>query len=239
MDLVLSPQEIRVLGSLIEKELTTPEYYPLTLNSLMLACNQKSNREPVMELSPHEVTVAIEGLRSKHLAWRRSIAGDRVSKFEHNMTILWKLSVSQTALLGVLFLRQAQTVGELKIRTKRMYDFATVDEVIAALKELQQNPEGPFIIELPRQAGQKESRYMHLLAGMPDMASPGTDSAAAASGGSTAEIENDSRASNIGSVAGIPNSGQRIVQLEEKVAVLSDQLALLRQQFEDFKKNFE
>lgn len=169
MNLNLNPVEIRIVGSLIEKEITTPEYYPMSLNALTNACNQKSNREPVMNLQEKDVLNAIDTLRDKKFVWQLSSAGGRVPKYEHNMRSLFTFSKQETAVLCTLFLRGPQTVGEIRQRAERMYSFTSLEETEQVIKELIENPNGPFVIELPRLPGRKESRYMHLFSGMPEI----------------------------------------------------------------------
>ncbi len=166
MDIDLNDQELRVLGALIEKEITTPEYYPLSLNALTAACNQKSNREPVMNLTEDEVSEALLSLRDKKLVWQLSTAGGRVPKFEHNIRSLFTLSKAETAVLCILMLRGAQTAGEIKGRTERMYSFSNLQEVEETLKTLISREDGPFVRELPRQPGKKEPRFIHLFSTM-------------------------------------------------------------------------
>ncbi len=219
MEIRLHETEVRVLGALVEKELTIPEYYPLTLNSLTAACNQKSNRDPVMTLSDRDVESAIENLRSNQLMWRRNIAGSRVPKYEHNVYALWHLDQQQTAVLCVLMLRGAQTVGEIRGRTGRMYEFRDLDEVDATVANLMNHEKGPFVVELPRQPGRKENRFMHLLAGEP----------------SVETVTDDREPAPI-----MVNTGNdRIAALEEQVAQIQGEVNELRQQFVAFKKAFE
>jgi uncharacterized protein len=171
VDITLTETECRVLGSLIEKELTTPEYYPLSLNGLMLACNQKSNRNPMMDMSQDMVSVAVEGLRNKHLAWERREAGARVLKYEHNLPGLAQFSIAESAILCELLVRGPQTPGELRNRASRMNAFKDIFEVEETLKLLSTRAEGPFVTQLPRAKGTKETRYGHLFLGQPAGAS--------------------------------------------------------------------
>jgi uncharacterized protein len=158
----LDAVEIRVLGSLMEKQQTTPEYYPLTLNALLAACNQKSNRDPVMELSEGDVRGALERLRAHALVW--PTLGARVPRWEHSLTRRLELDPATAAVLTSLFLRGPQTPGELRGRSERMHPFASVAEVEATLGAVAARPE-PLVTELPRQPGQKESRWAHLVGG--------------------------------------------------------------------------
>ncbi len=223
MNILLNTVEIRVLGSLIEKEITTPEYYPMSLNALTNACNQKSNREPVMELSENEVHAAIETLRDKRLGWQFTSAGARVPKYEHNLRSLFTLSKEEIAVLCILLLRGPQTVGELRTRTDRMCSFASLEDVEKTVKGLISREDGPFVVELPRQPGRKENRYMHLLGG---------------------EIEINQDSSVVNQVTehpkiSISSTSERISSLENEVASLKTELNDLKMQFLDFKKQLE
>ena len=153
-----------MLGCLLEKQQTTPEYYPLTLNALAAACNQKSNRDPVMELEGADVRGALERLRAEVLVW--PVEGTRAERWEHNLDRSWELEPPGKALVTVLLLRGPQTPGELRSRCERLHPFGSVGEVEAALGRLAAGPE-PLVAELPRGAGQKESRWAHLVAGAP------------------------------------------------------------------------
>jgi uncharacterized protein YceH (UPF0502 family) len=218
MDCELTENEVRVLGSLIEKELTTPEYYPLTLNAVVTASNQKSNRDPVMSLSAEDAEEAIEGLRKKTLAWRRNCAGARVPKFEHNFNVKYKLYPQEVAVMCVLLLRGPQTVGEIKGRTGRMFKFESLEEVNDVLTGLMEKETGPFVKELPRQPGRKERRYMHLLAGETDILEEGPPL--------TEEVSRS-------------HAKGRIETLEDEITSLRKEIAELRGEFEEFKRAFE
>jgi uncharacterized protein len=217
VDIVLTEAETRVLGSLVEKEITTPDYYPLSLNALINACNQKSNRDPVMELSEDEVRDALDGLNAKGLAGARSTAESRVTKYEHRLQEVFNFGRRETAVLCVLLLRGPQTPGELRGRTERMYRFGELDEVQSTLQHLIQR-EPPLVKMLPRQPGTKESRYAHLLAGDVKAWEPPTMAAAASD--SSAEAE-------------------RIARLEGELAGLRAEVDDLKQQFADFRRQFE
>ena len=164
MDIRLTEVEARVLGSLIEKEITTPDYYPLSLNALVNACNQKNNREPVMSLSEDAVRDALGGLQSQRLAGPARGADSRVTKYEHRVQEVFNFTRGETAILCVLLLRGPQTPGELRGRTERMFRFEHLDDVQSALQRLMERD--PALVKmLPRQPGTKESRYAHLLSG--------------------------------------------------------------------------
>jgi uncharacterized protein YceH (UPF0502 family) len=158
----LDAVEIRVLGALLEKHQATPEYYPLTLNALVAACNQKSNRDPVTELSPAEVEAALDRLGELVLVWKAGTP--RAEKWEQNVDRRWALDGATKAVLTLLLLRGAQTPGELRGRSDRLHAFATLDEVESALTKLAQSPE-PLVAELSRRPGQKEARWTHLVGG--------------------------------------------------------------------------
>jgi hypothetical protein len=187
--LTLKPAEVRVLGALIEKGITTPEYYPLSLNALVNACNQKSSRDPVMELSEAEVRTALFELENLGLV--RVLADARVSKFEHLAYDRLGLRRPEIAVLGLLLLRGPQTAAELRARAERMYAFDDVAAVTATLERMAQREEdgdtsGPLVVQMSRQPGARESRWMHLLAGEVEGASSDPVQAARANAGSSA-----------------------------------------------------
>jgi uncharacterized protein YceH (UPF0502 family) len=162
--------EIRVLGVLLEKELSTPEYYPLTLNALVNGCNQSSNRSPVLALDESAVQTALDGLRQRHLAATVQGAGSRTLKFAQRLTTAWGLSIQEAAVLAELLLRGPQTPGELRNRSTRMYPFQELEEVDAALAMLAEAEPEPLALRLPRAPGMKEARHAHLLGGPPETA---------------------------------------------------------------------
>jgi uncharacterized protein YceH (UPF0502 family) len=212
----LTEIEARVLGALVEKEATTPEYYPLSLNALVNACNQKSNRDPVMTLEEEAVRQALRSLSDQAMA--RSAGGDsRVAKFEHRLNELYNFHRHEIAVLCVLLLRGPQTPGELRGRTERMHRFEDLDEVLSGLQQLMRR-EPPLAKALGRRPGTKEVRYAHLLSG---------------------DVEAWEPPAETGTFS--PNSAdaERIIQLEEKVAALRNEVAELKQQMAEFKKQFE
>ncbi len=158
----LDPVEVRVLGSLMEKQLTTPEYYPLTLNALVAAANQKSNREPVMDLGDSEIERALNRLQDEKLVWR--VMGGRAVRFDHNVDTVWHLQRREKALMTLLFLRGPQTSGELRGRSDRLQVFESVAEVEEILRDMAAHSE-PLVRELPRRPGQKEGRWVHTVGG--------------------------------------------------------------------------
>jgi uncharacterized protein YceH (UPF0502 family) len=202
----LDAVELRVLGSLMEKQLTTPEYYPLTLNALVAACNQKSNREPVMELSESEVQRALDRLQDEKLVWR--VLGGRAVRFDHNLDNVWHLHRREKALLTLLFLRGPQTAGELRGRSDRLHTFETVNEAEDLLREMAAHSE-PLVKQLSRRPGQKEERWAHLAGG-----------AVVEETFAPASPEHESR-------GGEPLSA-RVQRLEEIVATLANELRELK-----------
>ena len=229
MALLLSDIEARVLGALVEKEITTPEYYPLSLNALLNACNQKSNREPVMTLEEEPARQALRKLSDQALV--RSASGDsRVAKFEHRLNELYNFHRHEIAVLCVLLLRGPQTPGELRTRCERLYAFEDLNAVHAALNLLMRR-EPPMAKVLPRQPGTKESRYMHLLCG--DALPAVAHSALNAAGADPAEVAGPT-ARSFSSV-----DGERIKELETEVSELRRELETLRQQFANFQKQFQ
>jgi hypothetical protein len=168
---LLDPVEVRVLGALIEKEATTPEYYPLSLNALVNACNQKSNRYPVVDYDEDTVRSAVERLRSKRLVMV-IIGNGRVTKYSQSISELLNMGRRELAALCILLLRGPQTLGEIKDRSERIFTFADLEETDRVLDKLAEWPSGPLAKKFPRQPGQKEARYGHLLAGEPEMETP-------------------------------------------------------------------
>lgn len=219
---LLNEVEVRVLGSLIEKQLTTPEYYPLTLNALVHACNQISNREPVVAYDEKTVARAIESLREKNLAYIFYGSESRVPKYKHVVPEVLGLTPKQTAVLCVLMLRGPQTVGEIRGRTARLHEFTELAEVEATLTELIEHEPQPLVARLPRQPGRKESRYAQLLSGPVETEAQETPAPRAEAAMLEIRAENE-----------------RLATLEATVASLIREVAELRQQFDDFKKQFE
>jgi uncharacterized protein YceH (UPF0502 family) len=219
----LTTAEARVLGALVEKEVTTPEYYPLSLNALMNACNQRSNRDPVMDLDEEAVRQALHGLEDDHLAGRARSSDGRVPKYEHWLGEAFNFSRAETALVCVLLLRGPQTPGELRGRTERLHRFEELTDVAAGLQKLMER-EPPLAAVLPRQPGTKESRYAHLLSGPVEAAV-----------GGQAEIAFLSREPREFAVGVGMDAGQeaRVAQLEASVAELRREVAELRKKFDD------
>jgi uncharacterized protein YceH (UPF0502 family) len=167
MDFVLDPVETRIIGCLLEKEITTPEYYPLTLNALINACNQRSNREPVVSYDEDTVADAIDCLRGKHLITVLTGGSNRVPKYGHRLGERLNLGRRESALLCEMMLRGPQTVGELKDRAGRMHRFSDLEEVESCLRAMAEFPVGALVTQVARQPGRKEARYTHLLGGEP------------------------------------------------------------------------
>jgi uncharacterized protein len=162
----LSLLETRVLGTLVEKQRTVPDSYPLTLNALVAGCNQKSSRAPVMEVGESEVQAAVDSLKRRNLVIESS--GGRVARYAHNLEAVLKVPTQSAAILAVLMLRGPQTPGELRINTERLHRFADLSAIEAFLAELAARPAGPLVVQLPRAPGARESRWAHLLSGTPD-----------------------------------------------------------------------
>jgi uncharacterized protein YceH (UPF0502 family) len=218
MEFRLTETEVRVLGSLIEKDITTPEYYPLSLNALVNACNQKSNRDPVMRLDEDAVRDALEGLQEQRMAGPARGADSRVTKYEQRLQEVFNFTRAEIAVLCVLLLRGPQTPGELRGRAERMHRFEALEDVQSALQKLMQR-EPALAKVLPRQPGTKEARYAHLFAG------------------DVVEVEAPLQAG--AAVGGDPADAERITRLEEEVAALRREISEVKDQLERFRKQFE
>jgi uncharacterized protein YceH (UPF0502 family) len=216
---LLTQVEVRVLGALVEKDITTPDYYPLSLNALVNACNQKNNREPVMTLDEESVRAALDSLQAQRLAGPASGADSRVTKYEHRLQEVFNFDRREIAILCVLLLRGAQTPGELRGRAERMYRFETLDDVVSTLDKLSQR-EPSLVAVLPRQPGTKESRYMHLLSGQPEILVASQPPSHAVWAFSSSDLD-------------------RIARLESDVLDLRRELADVQHQFAAFRKQFE
>lgn len=223
MEIILSAEEVRVGGALIEKQLSTPDYYPLSLNALVNACNQLSNREPVVSYDERTVLQAIDSLRAKNLAKIITGADNRVPKYAHLIDECLDLAVQEVAVLCVLMLRGAQTVGEVRGRSGRLYDFADLNEVELTLQGLVEHQPVPLVVKLPRQPGTKESRYAHRLSG---------------------HVEVEEQVTTASSEVSRPQPQNsfleaRVESLELEVGQLKQELAELKQQLSEFKQQFE
>ncbi|WP_370603588.1 YceH family protein [Citrobacter braakii] len=189
----LTATEARVIGCLLEKQVTTPEQYPLSVNGVVTACNQKTNREPVMNLSESDVQDQLDNLVKRHFLRTVSGFGNRVTKYEQRFCNSefgnLKLSAGEVALITTLLLRGAQTPGELRSRASRMYEFSDMAEVESTLEKLATREDGPYIVRLAREPGKRESRYMHLFCGDVDEAMATADELPAASGDLQARVE--------------------------------------------------
>ena len=218
MEIILSETEVRVLGALIEKELTTPAYYPLSLNALVNACNQKSNRDPYMNLDEDAVLESLRSLNQKELAGPADNMESRVKKYEHRLQEAFNFTRHEIAILCELLLRGPQTPGELRGRAERMHTFDDLGVVQATLQRLMKR-EPPLVRLLPRQPGTKEARYAHLFSG---------------------ELESWTREPEVEPIVISGSSmGQQIARLEIDVATLQKEIADLKQKFADFRKQFE
>jgi len=226
MQHILNEIETRVLGALIEKDITTPDYYPLSLNALVNACNQKNNRDPVMTLDESAVRQALTTLQEKRMAGPASGADSRVTKFEHRLQEVFNFDRREIAIVCVLLLRGAQTPGELRGRADRMYHFDALEDVVSTLDRLAQR-DPPLVAILARQPGTKEYRYMHLFCGEP--LEPTVSRTA---------VEQESAASPGPSVI-VPAPAQRLAKLEEEVASLRQELSEVQQQLAAFRKQFD
>lgn len=215
MDILLNEVEARIVGCLIEKEATTPEYYPLTLNALMNACNQKSNRFPVVDYDEKTINTALEDLREKNIVYVFYGSTSRVPKYKHILPKLLEIDLHEVAILCVLMLRGFQTVGELRERSSRIYEFESLDEVHQTLEELKKRDE-PLVFEIPKQPGQKEARFAHLLSG--EISAEMFDF--------TPHTPSQSRQDQIG-------------KLEAEIELLKTNHETLRAEFEEFKKQFD
>jgi hypothetical protein len=216
VNIVLNPAEARVLGALIEKDITTPDYYPLSLNALINACNQKNNREPVTNFDEETVRLALRNLSDKQLAGMARGADGRVTKYEHRLQEVFNFTRPETAILCVLLLRGPQTPGELRGRTERMHRFEDLDEVLSGLQQLMRR-EPPLAKALGRRPGTKEIRYAHLLSGDVEAWEPPAETAS----------------------SGVTDENERVAHLEAQVSALQSEVAELKQQMAEFRKQFE
>ena len=220
MNIILNEVECRILASLVEKEVTTPEYYPLSLNALVNACNQRSNRDPVMNLDEAVVRQALRSLEGQSLVRSFSPADSRVTKYEHRLQEVFNFYRHETAILCLLLLRGPQTPGELRSRSERMHSFEDLSEVQSSLQHLMKR-EPPLVKPLRRQPGTKETRYAHLLSGEVAEAEP--------------EPELKVKTHDLERFV----DGDRVTKLEEEVTGLKNEIADLKQQFTQFRKQFE
>ncbi|HYP18248.1 MAG TPA: YceH family protein [Opitutus sp.] len=223
--LALTPEETRVLGALVEKQVTTPDYYPLTLNALVNACNQLTNREPVVAYAEATVTIALDGLREKRLASLYHGSDSRVPRYKHTLTEQFVLTPAEVAVICVLLLRGPQTLGELRTRGERLFAFDSLEEVEATLAALIAYTPEPLVTKLPRQPGTKESRYAQLL------------SASAASTPAAGEPAALPASAPVAPSA--PSASERLTKLEEETAALRREVSELRQQLAEFKRQFD
>ena len=221
MEALLDQVEVRVLGSLVEKQITTPEYYPLTLNALMSACNQKSNRDPVIEVDEKTVARGLESLQGKQLARTVSGAEMRVPRYYHLFPEVFQITPEEVAVLCVLMLRGPQTVGEIRGRSNRLYDFADLAEAEHTLQQLRERAAGALVKELPRLPGRKEPRFAHLLAGEPEVAAE--------------EGEPPVEAATVA----VRAENERLDRLEDEVRDLRQEVESLSRELQSFREQFE
>ena len=221
MDFNLSPVEIRIVGSLLEKEVTTPEYYPLSLNALALACNQKTNRDPVMSLPDETVSAALEPLRGRGLIYFVRETGSRVEKYRQRLSEVLNLDRRELAVLCVLMLRGVQTTGELRERTHRLYAFDDLAAVESCLNRMIERSPVPLALKLQRAAGSKEPRYSHLLSGTPQV------------------VETEEATGTQPDLAGRASQVERISALQVEVSALRQEVSDLRAQLAEFRKQFD
>ncbi|CAA6679282.1 MULTISPECIES: YceH family protein [unclassified Lentimonas] len=221
--LILTPAEARVLGCLMEKSVTTPDIYPLSFNGLITACNQKTNRNPVVEYDDEIVAEAVEGLREKHLLYRVDGAGSRVQKYKHRVDERFGIVPASQALLTVLLLRGPQTGGELRTRSERMHSFANTEAVDEEITSTTEDLSFPLWRRLPQAPGQKEARYMHLLFGE-EVA---------------AEVPTPSSVAVEPAVASVQQRNERIAELEGRVDQLESELAAMQAAFAEFRTQFD
>lgn len=215
---ILNETEARIVGSLVEKQLTTPEYYPLTLNALVNACNQKSNRDPVVNYDESTVTAVLERLRDRNIVYVYYGSTSRVPKYKHMLPSIYELEPDELAVICVMLLRGPQTLGELRTRTERLFNFAGLGEIQETLDRLARRDD-PLVAKLPVQPGQKEARFAHLLSGDVDVEALAVAHAARSSRGGV--------------------ESERIEKLEEEVAALRAEVEAIQQTFEEFRRQFE
>jgi uncharacterized protein len=217
VNIVLNSAEARVLGALVEKDITTPDYYPLSLNALINACNQKNNREPVTNFDEETVRLALRNLSDKQLAGMARGADGRVAKYEHHLQEVFNFTRPETAIMCVLLLRGPQTPGELRGRGERMHRFEDLDEVLGGLQQLMRR-EPPLAKALGRRPGTKEIRYAHLLSGDVEAWEPPSETAYS---------------------SGVTDDNERVAHLEAQVATLQSEVAELKQQMAELRKQSE
>lgn len=221
METLLNQVEARVLAALVEKQITTPNNYPLTLSSLTAACNQKSNRCPVTSLSEQDVVRALFSLREQNIAWEKAPAGSRVMKYSHDISQMLALTGQQLAVMCELMLRGPQTTGELRTRCERMHSLGDIDQAAAVVQSLVDYPDGPLLIKLPKEPGRRDCRYAHLLCGEPEISDE------------PVEVKPDS------AVLAVRAENERIAELETQVKELWTEMAELNRQFAEFKEQFD
>ncbi|MEP7212606.1 MAG: YceH family protein [Acidobacteriota bacterium] len=213
----LNEIEVRVLGSLVEKQLTTPEYYPLTMNALTAACNQKSNRDPIVSYGDTEILAAVDSLREKNLVYLYYGSTSRAVKYKHMLPGVYHIEPPEVAVIAVLMLRGPQTLGEIRERTGRLFEFSGIGEVNETLDGLIGRDE-PLIVKLERQPGQKEARYAHLLSG---------------------EVIADTVVHREKPSSAAVLSDVRYEELQSEIAEIRNELSAFKEMFEEFRKQFD
>jgi uncharacterized protein YceH (UPF0502 family) len=221
MEALLNPVEARVIATLVEKQITTPNSYPLTLSALTTACNQKSNRYPVTDLTEEETARALYSLRERNIAWETAPAGSRVMKYSHEISRLLPLTDPQLAVLTELMLRGPQTVGELRTHCERMHPLGDITQAAEVVQSLIDYADFPLVVKLPREPGRRENRYAHLLCGEPEISDE------------PVEIKPDH------AVLAVRAENERIAELETAVRQLREDIVKLTEQFAEFKTQFE
>lgn len=222
MDVLLNAVEARVFGVLIEKQMATPDYYPLTLNALVNACNQKTNREPVMDLSSADVEDALTRLRNNRWVWQVKAQGSRALKYEHNIEQIAEFTDREVAILCVLLLRGSQTAGELRSRTTRLTVFHGLAAVEHTLQKLMNHEKGPFVVQLDRRPGHKENRYAHLFSEVVQQSD-----------------EYHAPSPVISSIQEKDDEHSQMAALEKQVLDIQKDLDDLKVQFQDFRSQFD
>jgi len=221
MESLFNPIEARVISTLVEKQITTPNNYPLTLTSLTTACNQKSNRHPVTDLTEEEVVRALFRLRELNIAWEKAPAGSRVMKYSHDISQQFDFTDQQLAVITELMLRGPQTPGELRTRCERMHPLGDIHQATEVVQSLVDYPESPLAVKLPREPGRRDSRYAHLLCGEPEISDEPVSVEPAAA------------------VLAVRAENERIAELEADVQQLREEITQLTEQFAEFKTQFE
>jgi uncharacterized protein len=245
MNDTLSPVEVRIVGALVEKQITTPDYYPLSLNALINACNQKNNRDPVVFYDERILDAALHALFPLRLVIKVTGADSRVAKYRHQFGEVYALSAPELAVMTVLMLRGPLTLGEIRGSSGRLHAFASLAEVESALDALMRREPQPLVTRLPRQTGQKEARFAHLLSGEPETVAAETAERGSADGfdsrgaASSASGVGASGASERYAAARATPDDERVAQMSREIEFLRSEIEALRRDLETFRKSFE